>query len=150
MNWFDVVDALMCALVVIVLFKSWKRYIYKPVVWYLDDSESDRMMFRMRMKPKGCYVEEFACPKDMIDEYIKATAFFRRPSCVVVDYMLGSGPSGEDVLTFLRKNGVKCKIVTGYEGPIKGVSAKDIIHKSPHDSYFQEVESWINHATGRA
>ena len=150
MNWFDVVDALMCALVVIVLFKFWKRFIHKPVVWYLDDSESDRMMFRMRMRPKGCYVEEFACPKDMIDEYIKSTTLFRRPSCVVVDYVLGSGPTGGDVLTFLRKNGVKCKIVTGYEGPIKGVAESDIIHKSPYDSYFREVEDWINHATGRA
>jgi len=150
MNWFDVRDALVCALAVIVIFKFWEKYIRRPVVWYLDDSESDRMMFRMRMKPKRCYIEEFSCPNDMIDEYIKATAFFRRPSCVVVDYYLKSGLTGEDVLTFLRRNGVKSVIVTGYEGKIKGVAERDIIHKSADISYIQEVEDWINKATGMA
>lgn len=149
MTYLDVFDALLCALAVLVLIKFWKKFVHRPRVWVLDDSESDLMHFKMRMKLDDYDVRYFDSPKNIINQYILAVATGSAPSCIVIDYFLSENVRGDEVLHHFRNNGVKCVIVTGYQGKISNIAERDIIHKSADDSYFREVEGWIAKATGR-
>lgn len=148
MTIYDIFHALVCALVVYVGFKIWKAKIHRPRVWVLDDSEVDLSLFKMKIKFDDYDVRYFTKADNIINAYIKSLLTFSAPSCVVVDYYLSDRIRGDEVLQFFRNNGVKSVIVTGYEGKISNIAERDIIHKSPDDSYFRTVEDWVFKAIG--
>jgi len=144
----DFYDALLCALAVYVGFKFWKKFVHRPRVWVLDDSESDMMLFKMNIKLDECDLRYFTSPQGIINAYIKSLATFGAPSCIVIDYYLSDKIKGDEVLDFFKKNGVKGVVVTGYDGAISNIAERDIIRKTPNQSYFRQVEAWILNATG--
>lgn len=150
MTYLDVFDALLCALVVLVCFKFWKKFIKRPRVWVLDDSESDIALYKLKLKVDDCDVDYFTRADSIINEYIRAVALFRAPTCIVIDYYLSENVTGDEVLSYFRSQGVKCVIVTGHEGRISNIAERDIIHKKMDLTHLAKVENWIAHATGRA
>ena len=148
MTLLDILDAGLCLLGVLILFTVWKKFIHRPRVWVLEDSDSDLMMFQHKMKLEPYDVRYFRSAESIINEHIKSILTFSAPTCVVIDYYLSDKIKGDEVLKYFRKNGVKSVIVTGYEGKISNIAERDIIHKSADDSYFNKVQDWLSIATG--
>lgn len=149
MTIIDIFHALLCASAVYVGFNFWRKKIHRPRVWVLDDSEVDLCLFKMKIKFDDYDVRYFTRADNIINAYIKSLITFSAPSCVVVDYYLSDKIKGDEVVHFFRENGVKAVIITGYQGSISNIAERDIIQKSPDDSYFEQVEKWVLTAIGR-
>jgi len=150
MTLFDVLDAGITALVVVLAFRFWKKHIHRPRVWVIDDSEMDLSLFKLNIKLDDCDIRYFTKADNIINEYIKSILCFNSPTCVVVDYYLSSNIKGDEVLNHFRANGVPAVVVTGHDGDISGIAKRDIIHKTPDPDYFRQVEYWVNTKTGKA
>jgi hypothetical protein len=148
-SW-DVFHAACAALVVIVFLSAWKRFIRRPIVWVLDDSEIDLMLFGMNIRLDGCYVRYFTDHESIINAHIKSLATGSKPACVVVDYYLSSKVQGDEVLKYFREQGVESVIITGYEGKISGIAERDVIHKSPEPEYYKAVSDRVYKMVGLA
>lgn len=146
----DIFHALLCASVVLVAVSFWKKFIHRPRVWVLDDSEPDIAIFKMKIKLDEYDVRYFTSAEAITQAYIKSLLTFSAPSCVVVDYYLSDNIKGDEVLKFFTDNRVPSVIVTGYEGRISNIAERDIIHKTIEDDYFHAVENRIALMTGRA
>jgi len=147
---YDIFHAVCAALVVILVFELWRRFIKRPIVWVLDDSELDLKLFRMNVSLDDCDVRYFTDYKSIINAHIRAIAIGEEPSCLVVDYYLSDKVKGDEVLSYFKAQGVKSVIVTGYEGKISGIAERDIIHKSPEKEYFEAVSNRVHLMVGLA
>lgn len=137
-----IIDALITGLAVIILMRLWQKFIKRPVVWVIDDSESDTMLFKMSIKLDNCDIRYLDSVKGM---HLRVA--LSPPDAVICDFILKDNVNGDQVLEFFKRNHIPAIITTGYDGDIKGVSPDLIMHKSTERSYFQQIEEWVNQVT---
>lgn len=137
-----ILDALFTGIAVVVLMKLWQKFIKRPVVWVIDDSESDTMIFKMNIKLDDCDVRYFNSVKGM---HLKVA--LSPPDAVICDFFLQDNINGDQVLKFFKRNHIPAIITTGHDGDIKGVDSSLILHKSPDKAYFREIERWVHQVT---
>ena len=143
LDFFDVLHAAIAAAAALLMFKFWRKFIKRPKVWVLDDSNFDLDLFRYHIKMDNCDPRYFSDAKGIINAHIKAIVTGGEPSCVVVDYYLNDSIKGDEVHKYFKEQGIPCVIVTGHNGRISGIAERDIIHKDRPD-FHKEVINWIN------
>lgn len=137
-----ILDALITGIIVVIIMRLWQKFVKRPVVWVIDDSKSDIMMFKMRIELDNCDIRYFESVKGMHLRVALAP-----PDAVICDFRLKDNVNGDQVLKFFKRNDIPAIITTGHDGDIKGVSPDLIMHKSSDRSYFRQIEKWVNQVT---
>jgi len=133
----SVFDALLTALVVVGLMKLWRK-IKRPLVYVVEDSESDIMLLKMNTAFEKYDVRYFRSL-----ESIGFRLALNPPKAVIVDYKLAGKTNGDQLFRFCWRNNIPVLMTTAYDGEIMGVDAKYIAKKSSDKSYYLQIENFL-------
>lgn len=107
-------------------------------VWIIEDSESDIVLYKLKLEVPGCHLEYYRDVKS-----IGWRALFNRPDGMIVDYYLTGTTKGDELFKFCKNNSIPVLMVTGHEGEILGVPKRDTIHKEKDSSHYSMIKDWI-------
>lgn len=145
--YFDVVsDALITALVVVIVAKIWqklRRYVTRPIIYVVEDNEHDIMLLKIHTELEKYDVRFF--------RELDGLAFqmaLRKPDGVLVDYYLPHNYNGDRLFKFCERNNIPVLMVTAYDGPIKGIDPKYIVKKSADSKFYDQIDSFLIKAAG--
>jgi len=133
-----VLDAILTAFVVVSLMRLWRK-IKRPLVYVVEDSESDIMLLKINAAFERYDVRYFRSL-----ESIGFRLAINPPSAVIVDYKLAGKTNGDQLFRFCRRNHIPVLMTTAYDGEIMGVDAKFIAKKSGDKSYYLQIENFLN------
>lgn len=144
---FDVVtDALLTALVVVVIAKTWKkikRRFVRPVIYVVEDNEHDIMLLKIHTGLEKYDVRYFRTLDAMAYQMA-----IRKPDGVLVDYYLPQAQTGDKLFRFCKRNGIPVLMVTAYDGPIKDIDPKYIVKKQAGVDFYSRIDSFLSNAAG--
>lgn len=137
----NVVDALITALVVIMIYKMWKktkRYFVRPVIYVVEDNETDIILLKIHTELERYDVRYF--------RELDGLAFqmaLKKPDAVLVDYFLPNEQTGDKLFRFCDRNHIPVFLTTAYDGPIKGIDQRYIIKKTGDHSYYDQIDNCL-------
>lgn len=136
-----IIDAILTALVVVSvmwIFKKTKR----PLVYVIEDSESDIMLLKINAE-----FEKFDIRYFRSLESIGFRLGLTPPDAVIVDYKLKGKTDGDQLFKFCKRNHIPVLMTTAYDGEIVGVDPKYIVHKRGDKSYYEQITNFLKEAT---
>ena len=136
-----IIDAILTALVVVFVMWLWKKT-RRPVVYVIEDSESDMMLLKINTS-----FEKFDVRYYRSLESIGFRLGLKPPDAVIVDYKLKGKTDGDQLFKFCRRNHIPVLMTTSYDGEIVGVDPKYIVHKRGDKSYYEQITNFLNEAT---
>lgn len=117
----------------------WRNFFGIITVLVVDDDESEIMLYKHYLEVDKCH---FVYRRGL-DGIFKDLKKYQ-PAHVFVDQHLKGATPGSEFFKFCELNCIDCKIVTGDEGDIVGVSPDKIIRKSQDLNHIQKIKQVIN------
>lgn len=119
------------------MFRYFREKIRPKRIAIIEDNDGDFMMFKFFFHIDNVIIDRYKTAANLPLEFAK-----NKPDCVIADYFLDGPVSGAQVIELCDKFKIPATLVTGYEGPIKGVEKNRIIIKSTDKSYFEGLHVW--------
>ena len=119
------------------LFKLYKEKIRPKRIAIIEDSDADFMMFKFFFHLDNVIIDRYKTADNLPLKFAKS-----KPDCVISDYYLEGEITGAQIIHLCDKLDIPSTLITGYDGPIKGVDSTRIIIKSTDRSYFEGLQSW--------
>ena len=132
LKWFLLMALIVMALNILDRFRGKRVYV-------VEDDESERALMKLNINFEGCAVHYRSSLKELRKDML-----FRRPTAVIVDYLLEGTSKGDELFRLCKLNGWPVILVTGTEQEILGIDEKEIIRKEPDGAHFRKIQDWLD------
>lgn len=143
--FFDVlIDATLMAVVAVMiqmLWKRFKRYFIRPLIYVVEDNEHDIMLLKIHTELEKYDVRYF---RDI--DGLAFSMALRKPDAVMVDYYLPNNKTGDKLFKFCKRNKIRVTMITAYDGPIKDIDPKYIIKKEAGVNFYASIDNFLKSA----